>query len=355
MRDQTHPDYAHDDQHRDDCVIRLFGRPDIEAMMDFFTDVDAVVSRHFLATHGPDERALTEALLACLDPCGPQLHGLKLSWPQLGRQIAATGLVNIDTTLTVNPAPKEAVTRADLGIVVEFDDTISDTKWAKAMLLQAKRLYPQPKRNFRLTSRYQAFDRTQLNGLLAITSAVRGHVDRGPWANSYDPAFADCARFLLYNPPWQSLAGNDGNVIAHRQALIDNGNILDYQWGQELHRELAEGTIGSLPGGTIAVPLCVIEDAYRDAINKGVKSGNPALGDVIGRINARRCSLPWLIVLDLLAGHAGCCCHDFVRFVKGDLAALSIGDTAEQPAVPPAAVLHIIATVRTTDNGTRRR
>lgn len=52
-------------------MIRLFGRPDIEAMMDFFTDVDAVVSRHFLATHGPDERALTEALLACLDPVDP--------------------------------------------------------------------------------------------------------------------------------------------------------------------------------------------------------------------------------------------------------------------------------------------
>jgi hypothetical protein len=158
------------------------------------------------------------------DTQGEYMDAKGLPWLRK-RMRKATPLLDLECSITTHeypPAVERWVTQADLGLVLRFEDHLQPHRdWDAAVLLQAKRLYPDSVAGpYSLSSRYQGTDALQHQRAIALNRHL-GY---------------DLVRYLLYCPRPESFDKTTAAALRHLRDVNVGRDIFDYSRGLELHR-----------------------------------------------------------------------------------------------------------------------
>jgi hypothetical protein len=346
--------------------IPILTPQDARIFFKYFCSVDAALAQRFLLGFQPDEEHLTSLLCELLDERGAELHNLPFGIRQLNDELKQTGsllqaALSLETR-TYTKYQERNLTQADLGIIVDYRDNIEPSlSFRKGVLVQAKRLFPNQKGHYSLSSLYASFDPDQHNRIVKLRDQYRNRKPRKGDDQEMEVFMKshglcqDSFCYLLYNPPLSVLPPSEKERVTHSQLTSDSGKIYDYTHGLFLHELLSssEGGKAILNIAALFVEVDLVHAWARETAqtpkDQGRENLKPfPLSKVISGTDIRERSFPWFMVFKLFLGQSGCFLPEFVSLVEGHPTPLS----KEFHIYPPRYVLRVNLTSGThSENG----
>ncbi len=181
----------------------------------YFRSINALLSRRMLPGRKPNEEHLTSTLCELLDERYEALHNLDYTWSMLINDFNKENILNaFSLEIQTNEHYKKfegKYSYADLGIVVNYHNSFTGFTSTRAILFQAKKLFPN-NNQYNLSSRYESFDIEQLNNLFSI-GAIYDKKKCG-----YGDAPSSEYLFYLFYDPLQ----NNFSKTSHQKLLYLN-------------------------------------------------------------------------------------------------------------------------------------
>lgn len=141
-----------------------------EFIRRYFDGIDHAISRELTAGETTYEEFLTATLGRLMDQGSPFQALLEYPLRALNEDLNACGSGNyviVEFETHEHSKSSARSIRADLGIIIRFEGPLQSKTIEKAVLIEAKRLYP-TRDCFNLSSRYEAFKLDQLKALLKV-------------------------------------------------------------------------------------------------------------------------------------------------------------------------------------------
>jgi hypothetical protein len=180
----------------------------------YLDGVSLALAKRFERGSPPNEDNLSFLLCELLDENSTSLHVLDYPLSSVRDDLACSdGGVSLDVEFQTNEHSRHFehhYSRADLGVIFVIDHPFFG-KSKKAILLQAKRLFPNPIRIYTLNSRFESFDRKQLQELRALTRRFE---------------VANSAFYLWYCPTAESFSAKYQEIIRSIEATVGNESHL---------------------------------------------------------------------------------------------------------------------------------
>lgn len=296
---------------------------DAEILVRYFSGVDAILARRFTLGFLPDEEHLTSLLCELLDDRGAGLHQLPYTVTQLNEDLKQNNsLLNVDLkleTIQYNKYQERNITQSDLGIIINYIDTIRrNNSFRKGILLQAKKLFPNNNNVYTLESQYKSFNLSQHDRLYSLAESISKLRDPDNGVNY------NCAAYLFYNPPLQELPDRDRQIVLHDQI---SGTQYLYEEDIRLGRKYKTMLLFSpylyntsffLNTSSFIVP---IDDMHRiidqSVRTKPTKSPSINLKVILEYTQLYYNAFACFMVFGLLLGRAGCQNPNWLRVVSG--------------------------------------
>lgn len=162
-------------------------QPEALFIRKFFDGVDDAVTKELGATEVAYEEFLTPTLGRLLDSRSPFQTILSYPIRELNKDLEECGTgPQLIVEFKTNEHAKGfsgRVSHADLGMVLTIEDPLEGITVKKALLVEAKRLFPF-RTSFSVNSRYNSFDRAQFDALATLAASL-------DWSGIY---------YFLYNP-----------------------------------------------------------------------------------------------------------------------------------------------------------
>lgn len=174
----------------------------------FFDSVSSAIAGRMDRGSPPGEENLTFLLCELLDEASSDLHRLEVSLAQVKQELenSDSGL-SVEIAFETHPHSKHHEAKysgADLGLVVVLQHPLLGTS-TRALLLQAKKLFPQSKSSaFSVHSGYTSFDSDQAKFLQALAQRF------GVWRSIF---------YLWYNPSCRAFEDAHAKHIRAYEAM----------------------------------------------------------------------------------------------------------------------------------------
>lgn len=318
-------------------AIPVFSPRDATLFLKYFSGVAHVLARRFSLGFLPDEEHLTSLLCELFDDRGSALHGLDYGVASLNRDLLNLGsLLNAAITMETTPYTKfqeRHFTQADFGIILDYTDHVDRTNsFRKGLLVQAKKLFPSSGSGYSLSSRYSSFDADQHERLAKLGEYYfrKAHdidddndLRERLMPHRHHLSHPDSAvQYLLYNPPFRALPGNEQEYVLHRQLARDSENIYDYTHGLCLYNVLTgpDGLRAMLDLSALFADIGTVHSLATMAASSGRVKAELApfdLRSLIDAVDIRRRSFAWFLVFSFLCGGAGNQLAEFLELVSG--------------------------------------
>jgi hypothetical protein len=337
---------------------------DADFLLKYFSGVATAIAKRFELGFHPDEEHLTSLLCELLDDKGALLHKLSYTVQNLNKDLENIGsLLRASLSLETTKYSKyqeKNLTQADLGIILDYRDHVDYSKsFRRALLVQAKKLFPANGSGYALSSCYKSFNSDQHGRILRLRdyySQRQLEIDHGKemleelrhQGMLKGIACYNSFQYLLYNPAFALLPRHDQEEILHHQLSRETSCIFDYTHGLCLYNLLMKrnGLKDTLDISSMFIDIDTAHSLAEEAARSGRAKSKLTpfdLRSVVRTVDIRERSFAWYIVFNFILGNVGCDFPDFIKLVGG-----SPSDMARELGIsPPRFVLHVTLTAGT--------
>lgn len=195
--------------------IPILGIHEFECLYKYFKGVEQLISKRFALNFVPNEEHLTSIFCELLDEKGAQLHSLPYSIIDLNHDLSTCGsLLHADIAIKTsdyNKYQEFQATKADLGIVIEYQDHVKpNSSFRTGVLLQAKKLFTDAYNHYSLHSKYESFNVKQHND---ISKLNKYFIEK--------KCGTECIKYILYNPPLEIFSHKEQQQVRYNQQKAD--------------------------------------------------------------------------------------------------------------------------------------
>jgi len=295
-------------------------------LVRFLDNVDGVVTARLLPDASVDERHLTSLLRETLDERFTGFHsmpyGLAALKADLEKDDSAT---KVSLTIEANEYPphiENRVTQADLGIILRYDNFYRhDESFSKAVLFQAKRIFPSSRHSQSYSERdvFKSLEIDQLSRIIDLEGRYNRfiyYLFYGPRAEAYDEQSRKALRYLtLPTAHWRH--HHPFHMMEEYGFLPWWSHVEEYSSDPERH---FPGLLASRPGWLEQryFDRQKTDDGKSSRLVPKPKQSAPTVRDVYERMWEDTHALSWFLVYRMLMGHEGSSNDEAMRIAQGD-------------------------------------